>query len=289
MQTVRRRFLRRKYAKHPSLTTIPEDSTTETWAHSSPYHRSKGDGRLRIILLILFPLYIITTSLMIRTLHRFDRQSGFGHRLQNFESNSDSINQIQEIYQHTMSIKRVVYLGSEYGTSIDTLSTSVVESTRHDDNPSLITASSRKYDTNLSQHDDQSDEESPDHGDESCENMAKWQSMSFPTCNSLHEMNVFSTGPHLALRSPATNSANSAKLQFKLVQDTYSAKLLGNGWFRDAWKVSDEVSNSTVAIKTLRIERDFMSEYYELHRRDAVALERLSESPYVMVSVYKEC
>ena len=278
MQTVRRRFLRRKYAKHPSLTTIPEDSTTETWAYSSPYHRSKGDGRLRIILLILFPLYIITTSLMIRTLHRFDRQqSGVGQALQHFKSNRDSIDQIQEIYQHTISIKRVVYLGSKYGTSIDT---SVMAS-----------SSSRQHDTNVSQHDDQSqDEEMPDQGDdESCENMAKWQSMSFPTCNSLHEMNVFSTGPHLALRSPATNSIKSEKLQYKLIQDTYSAKLLGNGWFRDAWKVSDEVSNSTVAIKTLRIEREFMSEYYELHRRDAVALERLSESPYVMVSVYKEC
>ena len=227
---------------------------------------------------------------MIRTLHRFDRQqSGFGHRLQNFESNSDSIDQVQEIYQHTISTKRVVDLGSKYDTSIDTVSGSVVESTSNDDNPFVMAStSSRQHDTNVSQHDDQSqDEESPNHGDESCENMAKWQSMSFPTCNSLHEMNVFSTGPHLAIRSPATNSVNSAKLQYKLVQDTYSAKLLGNGWFRDAWKVSDEVSNSTVAIKTLRIERDFMSEYYELHRRDAVALERLSESPYVMVSVYE--
>ena len=31
-----------------------------------------------------------------------------------------------------------------------------------------------------------------------------------------------------------------------------------------------------------RLERDFLPEYYELHRRDAVAMERLTSSPYVM-------
>ena len=31
-----------------------------------------------------------------------------------------------------------------------------------------------------------------------------------------------------------------------------------------------------------RLSRDFLPEYYELHRRDAVSMERLSSSPYVM-------
>lgn len=31
-----------------------------------------------------------------------------------------------------------------------------------------------------------------------------------------------------------------------------------------------------------RLERDFLHEYHELHRRDAVAMERLTSSPYVM-------
>ena len=297
MQNVRRRNLRRqKYAKNPSLATIPEDAT-ETWAHSSLNHRPKLDGRLRIMFLILFPVYLITTSLMIRTLHRFDRQqSGFGQTLKNFKSNINSSDQISrgiqknhDMNHYTMSIKRVVYIDSKYGTSIDALSRSAVESSSHDDD--LLQISSTKEDV-INQHDDQSqDKESSDQyinmkDDESCEHMAKWQSMSFPTCNALHEMNVFSTGPHLALRSPATNSVKGTKMQRKIVQDTYYAKLLGNGWFRDAWKVSDEVTNSTFAIKTLRLERDFMPEYFELHRRDSVALERLSESPYVMVSAY---
>ncbi len=39
---------------------------------------------------------------------------------------------------------------------------------------------------------------------------------------------------------------------------------------------------------TGRIERDFFEEYYELHRVDAVAMERLTSSPYVL-NVYSYC
>jgi len=35
---------------------------------------------------------------------------------------------------------------------------------------------------------------------------------------------------------------------------------------------------------TFRIDRDFLPEYYELHRRDAVSMERLTSSDYVMDS-----
>ena len=37
-----------------------------------------------------------------------------------------------------------------------------------------------------------------------------------------------------------------------------------------------------------RIERDFLEEYYELHRRDALAMERLTFSPYVL-DIYGYC
>lgn len=37
-----------------------------------------------------------------------------------------------------------------------------------------------------------------------------------------------------------------------------------------------------------RIERDFLEEYYELHRRDALAMERLTFSPYVL-NIYGYC
>ncbi len=331
----RRRF--HVASKSPSLATIPEDSTSahssqgsslsdsrrlainmedSTLAHSSQgsslsdsHHRPRikaRDCRLRICFLILLPMYIITTTLLIRALQRYD--SGIGQTLgslKSFESNGNrmkrGMQKNQKIHHKTMVAGRVVYLSINNDFNIDRLSRSRIESitncdtcTMKDDNQLQDEKmSSRQYNTNRNQNDNQSqDGESPYHqintkGNESCEPMAKWQSMSFPTCNSLHEMNVFSATPYLALRSPAPVGKFKAKRttsQHNIIQDTYSAKLLGNGWFRDAWKVSD-VNNSSFAFKTLRLERDFVPEYFELHRRDSVALERLTESPYVMVSV----
>lgn len=39
---------------------------------------------------------------------------------------------------------------------------------------------------------------------------------------------------------------------------------------------------------SLRLDREYLPEYYELHRRDAVAMERLTTSPYVM-NIYGHC
>ena len=46
--------------------------------------------------------------------------------------------------------------------------------------------------------------------------------------------------------------------------------------------------NLTLRPILLRIERDFIEEYYELHRRDALAMERLTFSPYVL-DIYGYC
>mmetsp|Transcript_17770 Transcript_17770/g.30046 ORF Transcript_17770/g.30046 Transcript_17770/m.30046 type:complete len:660 (-) Transcript_17770:93-2072(-) len=75
---------------------------------------------------------------------------------------------------------------------------------------------------------------------------------------------------------------------------------LGQGWFRAAWKMDvegleqydeeeeDYYQKESVVLKTLRYEREFLQEYYELHRRDALAMERLTASPYVL-DVYGYC
>ncbi|KAL7501699.1 hypothetical protein ACHAWT_009568 [Skeletonema menzelii] len=75
---------------------------------------------------------------------------------------------------------------------------------------------------------------------------------------------------------------------------------LGQGWFRAAWRMDvegleeydddeeDYYQRESVVLKTLRYEREFLPEYYELHRRDALAMERLTASPYVL-DVYGYC
>lgn len=62
--------------------------------------------------------------------------------------------------------------------------------------------------------------------------------------------------------------------------------VLGSGWFRTTWRV--DTPSEALVLKTLRLEREFLREYYELHRRDAVAMERLTASPFV-VDVYGVC
>jgi len=102
--------------------------------------------------------------------------------------------------------------------------------------------------------------------------MAEWMSASYPNCNSIHEIDM-------------EHSVSSITYE-----DEEDLKFLGQGWFRDTWQyVNENFANyPPVVIKTLRIEREFLDEYFDLHRRDAVAMERLTFSPYV-VNVYGHC
>ncbi|OEU07523.1 kinase-like protein [Fragilariopsis cylindrus CCMP1102] len=114
---------------------------------------------------------------------------------------------------------------------------------------------------------------------DNCIPMAKWMTASFPNCNSVHEMDMSSS---------VFRTDKEEDLSF-----------LGQGWFRSAWKYKSDLSSSSsssssssfspaVVLKTLRIEREFIDEYFDLHRRDAVAMERLTFSPFV-VNVHGYC
>ncbi|VEU44260.1 unnamed protein product [Pseudo-nitzschia multistriata] len=128
-----------------------------------------------------------------------------------------------------------------------------------------------------------------------CLPMADWMEASFPNCNSVHEIDM-------------RTSVSTANGEDETEADL---KFLGQGWFRATWKYrnydydyeeeSDEEPEgsdesrwkpppppSAVVLKTLRIEREFLDEYFDLHRRDAVAMERLTFSPYV-VNVHGYC
>jgi hypothetical protein len=85
-------------------------------------------------------------------------------------------------------------------------------------------------------------------------------------------------------------------------------KLLELGWFRGAWKYDTFVKplsdpnatttrpvsslssemESTVILKTLRMEREFLEEYFDLHEHHAVAMEQLTFSPFV-INEYGYC
>lgn len=99
---------------------------------------------------------------------------------------------------------------------------------------------------------------------EGCAPLADWQSKSYPTCNLQHE--------------------------FSVAQDEEAA-IVGEGTYREVWNVKDMTERPT-GFKTLRFEQDYMGydfrRHLERHAVDAMAMERLTPSPYV-VDIYSFC
>jgi hypothetical protein len=150
--------------------------------------------------------------------------------------------------------------------------------------------------------------------EEDCIPMADWQTASYPNCNSFHEIDLPTSinaaggrgggGGSNHKDTSTSNATTVARSSSSLLsEDVFRA--LAEGWFRTTWqwnRLNVVASNATttptqrhhqreeesVVIKTLRIEREFLWEYYDLHNRDAVAIERLTFSPYV-VNVYGYC
>jgi hypothetical protein len=112
-----------------------------------------------------------------------------------------------------------------------------------------------------------------------CVPMADWQTQSFVTCNILHEIDMGLGAYETDTDTDASSTSTSMPAQ--------SLTPLGEGWFRTTWKM-ETVADTTTVLKTLRVVRDFTPEFYELHRRDAVAMERLTSSDFVM-NVYAYC
>ena len=143
--------------------------------------------------------------------------------------------------------------------------------------------------------------------DQDCVPMANWQQASYPTCNNMHDIDMRAyilsqwSKPNIpqittqAETSPSnTNETEGTEEEPVTSSLTHELRILANGWFRTTWEwhtgwddVEGENSN-IVVLKTLRLEREFLFEYYNLHNRDAVAMERLTFSPHV-VNIYGYC
>ena len=97
-----------------------------------------------------------------------------------------------------------------------------------------------------------------------CRPMADWQSAFHPTCNSFHDID-------------AGDAMQNSALSF-----------LGAGHWRGAWSFLEEDADKPVVYKTWSYEHRFEDFYYELNRIDAVAMERLTSSPYA-INIYGLC
>ena len=111
----------------------------------------------------------------------------------------------------------------------------------------------------------------------------EWQSSSHPNCNFIHEMDLSSLHHHPTTTTNNNNHQDKYFLKHWKEKQVDRVTLLTNGYWRDVWNVQD-----TIAMKTLRLIHEFDDRNYDRHRRDAIAMEHLSQSPYIL-DIYGYC
>ena len=102
-----------------------------------------------------------------------------------------------------------------------------------------------------------------------CIQQYDWQLLSYPNCNTLHEI----------------------ELSYKQILN-HEAGFLDDGHYRDVWYVKENMplsnKDNAIALKTLRYRHEIDSRNFDRNRRDALAMERLTFSKYV-IDIYGYC
>jgi len=113
--------------------------------------------------------------------------------------------------------------------------------------------------------------QSPDDGE--CISMHAWEEMSFPVCNSIHEIDFFSKYRPNGLIKHITHGGFNELYQYM--------ELFAN-------ETSGETSVQSLALKILKYEKEYTNHKFEVVRRDSLILERLTKSPHIS-AVYGYC
>lgn len=119
---------------------------------------------------------------------------------------------------------------------------------------------------------------------EECEPMASWQTMHYPTCNMLHELPLIDSDD-TANTNATQNTTDIAEPKVTLINT--------KGSWRSVWKVITQLpflqqddekvddGPQEIVLKTLRYDREFDEESFQLQYVDSMAMERLTSSPYI--------
>lgn len=100
-----------------------------------------------------------------------------------------------------------------------------------------------------------------------------WKNSYFPNCNAFHEIDV----PRYYDRDISSN-----------VDTNYDSYIFSHGYYRDAWLVEVVERHEAAVLKTLRFKHDFSPKSFRNVQRDAIVMERLTFSPYV-IAMYGHC
>jgi hypothetical protein len=122
-----------------------------------------------------------------------------------------------------------------------------------------------------------------------------WQKLSFPNCNELHEIDLRDA---LHLHKYSSNVvAVGEKRDKRAALEAKRVGYVGSGLWRTVWKVDprDELDNdmtgefqAPAVLKMMKGEHEVDERNMDRHRRDALVMERLTSSPYI-VSMYAYC
>ena len=134
-----------------------------------------------------------------------------------------------------------------------------------------MTATEMKAQMALEHSDDYDDNRRDDLETRDCALMHDWQKTTFPTCNIVHETAL----TELSVRA-------DTRRQY------YSVRMLGGGYWRDVWMVRDSPWKLQYALKTMRYKHNVNDRNFDRHRRDAVAMERLTSAENI-VDIYGFC
>ena len=151
--------------------------------------------------------------------------------------------------------------------------------------------------------------------DDKCKAKHEWQLGAYPVCNTIHEhelsqlLRMFTRAARRFVPKKSNNVSSSRRPLRKIEGEGEEIiRPLSNGYWRDVWvlskasgsfdtnlpnndtssSVETSFSEELTVLKTLRYEHEFNDRNYDRHRKDALASERLSKSPYV-VDIYAYC
>ena len=106
---------------------------------------------------------------------------------------------------------------------------------------------------------------------EDCRAQYSWQIESKPNCNTIHEIDL-------------TMIASDKSLSMEFIDE---------GYWRDVWMIEQAIydgseESAAIVLKTQRYMHDFVERNLDRNRRDAVAMEHLTASPWIL-NVYGFC
>ena len=125
---------------------------------------------------------------------------------------------------------------------------------------------------------------------------AEWQSYNYPTCNDIMEIDL----PNMVRIAPRKTYHDTGRLYDRdtgrHAPITTTIKNMGyvaQGYWRSVWAVHPprrnvEEATAVVVLKTMRRSHELSTRNYDRHRRDAIVMEQLTSSPYV-VDIYGFC